>query len=129
MLRLALRQVMLNRLQCQNSMAHSIPSQAISRTNEFHSSGASTISLSNLFVCFAHRANLTISHSHRHAASLLTKTVPIVYIEPSGEEKEVQAEVGKNLLDIAHENDIELEGTRLDVVMANVIGMTAGQWS
>ena len=42
----------------------------------------------------------------------MTKTVPIIYIEPSGEEKEVQAEVGKNLLDIAHENNIELEGTR-----------------
>jgi ferredoxin len=37
-------------------------------------------------------------------------TVPIIYIEPSGEEKEVQAEVGKHLLDIAHDNNIELEG-------------------
>jgi len=36
--------------------------------------------------------------------------VPITYIEPSGDEKEVQAEIGKNLLDIAHENNIELEG-------------------
>lgn len=43
----------------------------------------------------------------------LTQTVPITYIEPNGDEKEVQAEVGKNLLDIAHENDIELEGTHL----------------
>lgn len=38
------------------------------------------------------------------------KTVPIIYIEPNGEEKEVQAEIGKNLLDIAHDNNIELEG-------------------
>lgn len=42
----------------------------------------------------------------------MTKTVPITYIEPNGEEKEVQAEVGKNLLDIAHDNNIELEGTK-----------------
>eukprot|EP00544_Gedaniella_sp_CCMP2646_P015105 CAMPEP_0202488362 /NCGR_PEP_ID=MMETSP1361-20130828/6425_1 /ASSEMBLY_ACC=CAM_ASM_000849 /TAXON_ID=210615 /ORGANISM="Staurosira complex sp., Strain CCMP2646" /LENGTH=132 /DNA_ID=CAMNT_0049117927 /DNA_START=141 /DNA_END=539 /DNA_ORIENTATION=- len=41
---------------------------------------------------------------------LNAKTVTVTYIEPSGDEKVVQAEVGKNLLDIAHENDIELEG-------------------
>jgi hypothetical protein len=41
---------------------------------------------------------------------LNAKTVTVTYIEPSGDEKLVQAEVGKNLLDIAHENDIELEG-------------------
>lgn len=37
-------------------------------------------------------------------------TVPITYVEPNGEEKEVQAEIGKHLLDVAHDNDIELEG-------------------
>lgn len=36
--------------------------------------------------------------------------MPIIYIEPNGDEKEVQAEIGKNLLDIAHDNNIELEG-------------------
>ena len=40
----------------------------------------------------------------------MAQSVPVIYVEPSGEEKEVQAEIGKNLLDIAHENDIELEG-------------------
>jgi hypothetical protein len=40
-----------------------------------------------------------------------SKTVSIVYIEPNGKEKEVQAEIGKNLLDTAHDNNIELEGT------------------
>ena len=40
----------------------------------------------------------------------MVKTVKITYIEPSGEEKEVDTEIGKNLLDIAHENNIELEG-------------------
>ena len=39
-----------------------------------------------------------------------SKTVTVTYIEPSGDEKVVQAQVGKNLLDIAHDNDIELEG-------------------
>jgi len=37
-------------------------------------------------------------------------TVPIIYIDPEGIEKEVQAEVGKHLLDVAHDNNIELEG-------------------
>jgi ferredoxin len=43
-------------------------------------------------------------------ASRSFATVPITYIEPNGDEKEVQAEVGKHLLDIAHDNNIELEG-------------------
>jgi hypothetical protein len=38
------------------------------------------------------------------------KTVPITFFEPDGKEHEVQAEVGKNLLDIAQDNNIELEG-------------------
>mmetsp|Transcript_18158 Transcript_18158/g.21800 ORF Transcript_18158/g.21800 Transcript_18158/m.21800 type:complete len:101 (-) Transcript_18158:161-463(-) len=46
-------------------------------------------------------------HSSRPA---FHKTVPIVYVDPTEEEIEVQAEVGKNLLDIAHDNNIELEG-------------------
>lgn len=31
-------------------------------------------------------------------------------MSPEGEEREVQAEIGMNLLDVAHANDIELEG-------------------
>jgi ferredoxin len=42
--------------------------------------------------------------------SRFKSTVPIIYIEPNGEEKEVQAEIGKNLLEVAHDNNIELEG-------------------
>jgi len=37
-------------------------------------------------------------------------TVPITFIDPLGKEQEVQAEVGKHLLDVAHDNNIELEG-------------------
>ena len=40
----------------------------------------------------------------------LAETVAITYVEADGTEKEVQAEIGKNLLDVAHENNIELEG-------------------
>jgi ferredoxin len=36
--------------------------------------------------------------------------VNITYIEADGTEKTVDAEIGKNLLDVAHENNIELEG-------------------
>ena len=47
------------------------------------------------------------------------KKVPIIYIDQMGVEKEVQATVGKNLLDIAHENDIELEGRFLLLLYAS----------
>ena len=38
------------------------------------------------------------------------ETVTITYIDPSGDELPVEAEVGKHLLDVAHDNNIELEG-------------------
>jgi len=38
------------------------------------------------------------------------KTVPIIYVEADGTEKEVQAEIGKHLLEVAHANNVELEG-------------------
>jgi hypothetical protein len=40
----------------------------------------------------------------------LKNTVPITYIESDGTEKTVEAEIGKNLMDIAHEHNIDLEG-------------------
>ena len=39
-----------------------------------------------------------------------SKTVPITFITPEGEEREVQAELGMNLLDVAQANDVYLEG-------------------
>ena len=39
-----------------------------------------------------------------------SNTVPITYVEPNGTEKTVEAEIGMNLLDVAHAHDIELEG-------------------
>ena len=38
------------------------------------------------------------------------KTVSITYIEADGTSKTVDAEVGKDLMTVAHDNDIELEG-------------------
>ena len=34
----------------------------------------------------------------------------VTYVEPDGSEKEIQAEIGKNLMELAHDNNIELEG-------------------
>jgi ferredoxin-2, mitochondrial len=38
------------------------------------------------------------------------QTVPITFIEADGKERLVQAEIGKHLLDVAHDNHVELEG-------------------
>mmetsp|Transcript_33199 Transcript_33199/g.69871 ORF Transcript_33199/g.69871 Transcript_33199/m.69871 type:complete len:160 (-) Transcript_33199:295-774(-) len=38
------------------------------------------------------------------------ETVTITYVDPSGEDHSVEAEIGKHLLDVAHDNNIELEG-------------------
>eukprot|EP00536_Pseudo-nitzschia_multiseries_P017169 jgi/Psemu1/223979/e_gw1.1412.5.1 len=38
------------------------------------------------------------------------KTVSITYVEPDGTSTTVDAEVGTDLMTVAHENDIELEG-------------------
>jgi len=38
------------------------------------------------------------------------QTTKITYIDPRGEELSVDAEIGKNLMDVAHDNYIELEG-------------------
>jgi len=46
----------------------------------------------------------------RSFSSSKDNTVTITYINPDGEEHPVKAEIGKHLLDIAHDNNIELEG-------------------
>lgn len=46
------------------------------------------------------------------------KAVPIVFVEADGTEKEVMAEIGKNLLDVAHDNNVELEGMYLNWKLA-----------
>lgn len=62
--------------------------------------------ISEQFSChgaFRHYQTTTVLSSE-------AKTVPLTYINPSGDEIEVQAEIGKNLLDVAHDNNIDLEG-------------------
>jgi len=39
-----------------------------------------------------------------------TDTVPITFIYPNGEEVQAQAEIGKHMLDVAHDNNVDLEG-------------------
>lgn len=38
------------------------------------------------------------------------RNVAITYVEPDGTEKTVEAAIGQNLLDVAHDNGVELEG-------------------
>jgi hypothetical protein len=47
----------------------------------------------------------------------MAETVTIIYVEADGTEKEVQAEVGKNLMQVAHDNNVELEGNTTVGVM------------
>mmetsp|Transcript_46473 Transcript_46473/g.97656 ORF Transcript_46473/g.97656 Transcript_46473/m.97656 type:complete len:163 (+) Transcript_46473:232-720(+) len=56
----------------------------------------------------AHPINYLCRNSVRSFSS--KETVTITYIDPTGEEHPVEAEVGKHLLDVAHDNNIELEG-------------------
>ena len=42
--------------------------------------------------------------------SAAAETVSMTFIDEDGEEVEVQAEVGKSLLEVAHANEIDLEG-------------------
>jgi 2Fe-2S ferredoxin len=52
------------------------------------------------------RATLT----GRGTARALSAKVPITFVDKDGTEIPVEATVGKSLLEVAHENDIELEG-------------------
>ena len=58
-----------------------------------------------------HRWTFFLLSDFSNAVVIRQKSVPIVFIEADGTEKEVMAEIGKNLLDVAHENNVELEGT------------------
>lgn len=37
-------------------------------------------------------------------------TIPVTFVEPDGTERLVDAKIGMHLLDVAHENKIDLEG-------------------
>lgn len=52
-----------------------------------------------------------LSINRKHVYSLQQKRhVSFVFVEPDGEEVQVECDVGTNLLDLAHDNDIEMEG-------------------
>lgn len=53
-------------------------------------------------------------HASPSATVPRSKTVSITYVEPDGTEKTVDAEIGKNLMEIAHDHNVELEGRRLE---------------
>jgi ferredoxin len=70
--------------------------------------------LTNILLIFDVVLALTFSMCYFKLPFHMTKdqaaTVPITFVDPVGKEHEVQAEVGKHLLDVAHDNNIELEG-------------------
>lgn len=43
-------------------------------------------------------------------APRLAETVTFTYVEANGTEKEVHAKIGKNLMEVAHDNHVQLEG-------------------
>ena len=43
----------------------------------------------------------------------------ITYCDPDGTEYPVEAEIGKHLLDVAHDNNIELEGKFIFLAQGN----------
>jgi len=44
------------------------------------------------------------------APRALSAPIRVTFVEPDGEEYEVEAALGDHMLDVAHDNDIELEG-------------------
>lgn len=55
-------------------------------------------------------AAASASSSSIATKELNLRTVPIFFVEADGTEKEVAATIGKHMLDVAHENNVELEG-------------------
>ena len=93
--RILSRSVGRSRIVCGTSQGILRPSNHSWKSNEFiENSGKRQFS-----------ANAVISESEESP-----QTVPIKFVEMDGGVHVVDAELGKNLLDIAHENNIDLEG-------------------
>lgn len=57
------------------------------------------------------------------------ETVTITYVDPNGDEHPVEAKVGQHLLDVAHANNIELEGmTAAHLHLHRHFNMCGMQW-
>ena len=56
--------------------------------------------------------NIFLNQSMLQSGRLFSSngSVQITYIDQGGKEHSVNADIGKNLMDIAHDNNIELEG-------------------
>jgi ferredoxin len=54
--------------------------------------------------------NLTNKQTTETNSMMMADTVKITYVDPDGTSKTVDAEIGQNLMQVAHDNDIELEG-------------------
>ena len=48
--------------------------------------------------------------ARRGMAAAAGSRITVTFVEPDGEEYEVEANIGDHFLDVAHDNDIELEG-------------------
>lgn len=76
---------------------------------------SSSVGAQHVFDCPASgkktmHTTLRLSSAEANDPGDVAETVPFTYIDPLGKEHAVHAEIGKNLLDIAHDNNIELEG-------------------
>lgn len=68
--------------------------------------------------CDKHNSNAIRNHFRYYSSTTATtmpqsdakNTVRITYIESNGKEITVDAEIGKNLMEVAHDNNIDLEG-------------------
>lgn len=47
--------------------------------------------------------------------SVANYSITVTYIDKDGTEHQVQAPIGKNLLEVAHDNEIDLEGVMIRV--------------
>jgi hypothetical protein len=48
-----------------------------------------------------------------HCAALMCFRINVVFVDKDGKEQPVQAPLGKNMLEVAHDNEVELEGAVL----------------
>lgn len=46
----------------------------------------------------------------RAVLCFLTHRISVVFVDKDGKEQEVRAPLGKNLLEVAHDNEVDLEG-------------------
>mmetsp|Transcript_14185 Transcript_14185/g.21915 ORF Transcript_14185/g.21915 Transcript_14185/m.21915 type:complete len:165 (+) Transcript_14185:87-581(+) len=70
-----------------------------------------TSALSSAYRALECNVNTNIPNYRSNIRAFSSKeTVTITYCDPDGTEHPVEAEIGKHLLDVAHDNNIELEG-------------------